>query len=94
VTLHRFEETINGRAYEIEVSAVRPDRWRAYLVNLAGGPTALMPFYAVQILFQLANQDIPIASDNIKAGISGVPAYIDTGVIIVDERNYEFFLRD
>ncbi len=45
MTLHRFEETINGRAYEIEVSAVRPDRWRAYLVNLAGGPTALMPFY-------------------------------------------------
>ena len=45
MTLHRFEETINGRAYEIEVTAVRHDRWRAYLVNLAGGPTALMPFY-------------------------------------------------
>ena len=45
MTLHRFEETINGRAYEIEVSAVRENRWRAYLVNLAGGPTALMPFY-------------------------------------------------
>ena len=43
--LHRFEETINGRAYEIEVSAVRPDRWRANLVTLTGGPTALMPFY-------------------------------------------------
>ena len=43
--LHRFEETINGRVYEIEVSAVRPDRWRAYLVTLTGGPTALMPFY-------------------------------------------------
>ena len=43
--LHRFEETINGRVYEIEVSALRPDRWRAYLVTLTGGPTALMPFY-------------------------------------------------
>ena len=45
MTLHRFEETINGCVYEIEVSAVRPDRWRAYLVTLRGGPTALMPFY-------------------------------------------------
>ena len=45
MTLHRFEETINGRVYQIEVSAVRPDRWRAHLVTLTGGPTALMPFY-------------------------------------------------
>ena len=43
--LHRFEKTINGRAYEIEVSAIRPDRWRAYLVTYTGGTTALMPFY-------------------------------------------------
>ena len=45
VTLHRFEETINGRLYQIEVLAVQPDRWRAYLVSMTGGPTALMPFY-------------------------------------------------
>ena len=45
MTLQRFEETINGRVYEIEVSAVSPNRWRAYLVTLTGGPTALMPFY-------------------------------------------------
>ena len=45
VTLHRFKETINGRTYEIEVCAVRPNRWRACLVTLTGGPTALMPFY-------------------------------------------------
>lgn len=42
---HRFEETINGRGYKIEVLAVRPDRWRAYLVRRTDGPTALMPFY-------------------------------------------------
>ena len=45
VTSHRFEEIINGRLYEIEVSAVQSDRWRAYLVSLNGGTTALMPFY-------------------------------------------------
>ena len=45
MTKHRFEETINGYGYEIEVRAVHPNRWRAYLVRLTDGPTALMPFY-------------------------------------------------
>jgi len=45
VTLHRFEQTINGRPYLIEAMLVDQDRWRAYLVAVPGGPTALMPFY-------------------------------------------------
>ncbi len=45
MTTRHFAETINGQGYEIEVLAVRPDRWRAYLVRMSGGPTALMPFY-------------------------------------------------
>ena len=40
----RFEETINGRNYIIEVSAVDPNRWRAEILR-RGGHTALMPFY-------------------------------------------------
>ena len=56
--------------------------------------TALMPFYGTQILFNLYNYDIPISSDNVKAKISGTPAVIDTGVVIVDESNYEYFMRD
>jgi len=55
--------------------------------------TALMPFYAVQILYNLQNQEVPITSDNLKAGVTGVPPSIDTGVIIVDQTNYEHFLR-
>jgi hypothetical protein len=43
--VHRFEESIAGRAYLIEVAAVTQDRWRAYIVRLPGVPTALMPFY-------------------------------------------------
>lgn len=43
--VHRFEETINGRLYLIEVALVAKDRWRAHLVRAHGGPTALMPFY-------------------------------------------------
>lgn len=43
--VHRYEESIAGRAYLIEVSAVSQDRWRANIVRLPGVPTALMPFY-------------------------------------------------
>jgi hypothetical protein len=43
--VHRFEESIAGRPYLIEVAAVSKDRWRAYIVRLPGVPTALMPFY-------------------------------------------------
>jgi ribose transport system substrate-binding protein len=55
--------------------------------------TALMPFYAVQILHQLNSQDISITSDNARAGVPGVPSYVDTGVVIVDKSNYEYFMR-
>lgn len=43
--IHRFQESIAGRSYQIEVAAVSKDRWRAYIVRIPGVPTALMPFY-------------------------------------------------
>jgi hypothetical protein len=43
--VHRFEESIAGREYLIEVSLVAKDRWRAHIVRMPGVPTALMPFY-------------------------------------------------
>jgi hypothetical protein len=43
--LHRYQESIAGRSYLIEVAPVTRDRWRAYIVRLPGMPTALMPFY-------------------------------------------------
>lgn len=45
VTVQRFEETINGREYRIEVSAVGRDRWRAQIARAPGGSRAMMPFY-------------------------------------------------
>ena len=77
VKLHRFEETINGRVYKIEVSAVRPDRWRAYLVKLTGGPTALMPFYgrtpdeASELLVSFLTRAHRVASSSASSGIVG-----------------------
>ena len=44
MTIHRFEETIGGQRYVVEVAPALGGRWRACLVR-AAGPTALMPFY-------------------------------------------------
>jgi len=44
VTVHRFDETINGRAYRIEVSSVG-NKWRAQIAKAPGGSRAMMPFY-------------------------------------------------
>jgi len=44
VIVHHFEQTIGGRAYQIEVTPVS-NRWRAQLRRAPGMPTAMMPFY-------------------------------------------------
>lgn len=45
MTTHRFEQSIAGRTYVIEVQDVSPSRWRAQMARLPGMPTSLMPFY-------------------------------------------------
>ena len=45
MNVHRFEETINGREYLIEVSSVGRNQWRAQIKRIPGGSGALMPFY-------------------------------------------------
>jgi ribose transport system substrate-binding protein len=52
-----------------------------------------MPFYAVQILCNLNNNPVPVTTDNAKAGVAGVPEVVDTGVVIVDKDNYQYFVR-
>ena len=41
----RIQQTINGRAYVIEVLSVGRDRWRAQIARTPGATTAVMPFY-------------------------------------------------
>ena len=45
MNVHRFEETINGREYLIEVSSVGVNKWRAQIKRTPGGSGAMMPFY-------------------------------------------------
>ncbi|MEI6389277.1 MAG: substrate-binding domain-containing protein [Spirochaetota bacterium] len=55
--------------------------------------TALMPYYATQILYNLYNSKVAITSDNKKAGVLGIPATVDTGAITIDSTNYTLFKR-
>jgi len=55
--------------------------------------TALMPYYAIQIMINVNNSNVAITSDNAAAGVTGVPASIDTGVIIIDANNAKYFKR-
>lgn len=45
MVVHRFEEVIGGRTYQIEASEIRDNYWRAQIVRIPGVPTAMMPFY-------------------------------------------------
>jgi ribose transport system substrate-binding protein len=88
-----------GKAGAVKIVAM--DRGNEVLEHIKNGVisatvvqnTALMPLYAVQILYNLNNAKAPITSDNTKAGVTGAPAKIDTGVIIVDSSNYQYFVR-
>ena len=44
MTVQRYEETINGREYRIEVSPVG-NQFRAEIARAPGGSRAMMPFY-------------------------------------------------
>lgn len=55
--------------------------------------TALMPYYAVEILMAYNNSEIQITSDNEAAGLTGTPVSVDTGSVIMDSSNVEYFKR-
>ena len=56
--------------------------------------TALMPYYALRILYDYNHPTVPVVSNKEAAGITGVPVYIDTGVFVVTQDNYEEFIRN
>ena len=70
VIVQLFEETINGRAYQIEATPVG-NRWRAQLRRGPGVPTAMMPFYGqtpAEAARQLTNW-LSLAHQRIAAAI-------------------------
>lgn len=55
--------------------------------------SALMPFYAIQIIYGMRHAAIAITSDNEAAGIIAAPNPIDTGVTYVDKSTAEYYMR-
>ncbi len=84
-----------------EVKIISMDRGNEVLEAIEEGiisasiaqQTALMPYYATQILYNLNNSNVAISSDNASAGVLGIPEMVDTGVIVVDSSNYQYFVR-
>lgn len=84
-----------------KVKIVSMDRGGEVLDAIASGvisasvaqQTALMPYYAVQILYNLNNSKVAITSDNKAAGVLGIPVVVDSGSVIIDSSNYKYFKR-
>ncbi len=84
-----------------QVKIISMDRDNEVLEGIAEGSisasvaqqTALMPYYATQILFNLYNSNVAITSNNRAAGVLGIPAMVDTGAVIIDKDNYSYFRR-
>ena len=55
--------------------------------------TALMPYYATTILYNLYNSKVAITSNNKAANVLGIPVTVDTGAIVIDSSNYTYFKR-
>lgn len=56
--------------------------------------TALMPYYAMRILYDYNNPGVTVVADKAHTGVTGVPAEINTGVFVIDKNNYEYFTRN
>lgn len=55
--------------------------------------TALMPYYATTILYNLYNSKVAITSNNKAANVLGIPVTVDTGAVVIDSSNYTYFKR-
>jgi len=70
---HRFDETIGGGRYTVEVTPVQGNRWRASLLRSADVPSAAMPFYgdtpreALEALVRWLSQAHGVTADLEKA---------------------------
>jgi ribose transport system substrate-binding protein len=84
-----------------DIKIVSMDRSRFVLQKIEEGvisatlvqQTALMPYYAMRILYDYNHNTLPIVADKESAGITGVPVNVDTGVFVIDIYNYKEFLR-
>lgn len=88
-----------GKAGEVKIIAM--DRDADVLTAIEEGiitasvaqQSALMSYMAMQTLYMLNNSNLEVTTDNAAAGVSGVPNTIDTGVLVIDASNCEYYKR-
>jgi len=84
-----------------KVKIISMDRDRQVLEKIEKGiiegtlvqKSALMPFFALQIIYNMRHADIQITTDNKAAGLIPAPNMIDTGVVYVDKTNAKYYIR-
>lgn len=85
-----------------EVKILSMDRDRQVLEKIGKGivtgtivqKSAMMPFFALQIIYNMRHAAVEITTNNEAAGITLAPNYIDTGVKYVDAETAEYYIRD
>lgn len=84
-----------------KVKILSMDRDRQVLEKIGKGiiegtivqKSALMPFFALQIIYNMRHADIEITTDNKAAGLVAAPFMIDTGVVFVDKTTAKYYIR-
>jgi ribose transport system substrate-binding protein len=55
--------------------------------------SALMPFMALEILYNLKHAQVEVTNDNASANFYFAPNFIDTGVVFVDAKTAKYYMR-
>jgi ribose transport system substrate-binding protein len=85
-----------------DVAIISMDRDRQVLERIEEGvvtgtivqKSAMMPFFALQILYNMRHADVEITTDNEASGMTLAPNYIDTGVEYVEADTARYYIRD
>lgn len=84
-----------------QVKVITMDRDQQVLEKIESGElygtlvqnSALMPFMALEILYNLKHAEVAVTTDNAAAGFKFAPATIDTGVVFVDAATAKYYMR-
>ncbi|CAN5488733.1 sugar-binding protein [soil metagenome] len=88
-----------NRAGKVKVTTVdwEPEHLRlvkeGVIQHLVGQKRELFTWYGAQFLFDMVHQMNPLSVNDEKAGITGIPHKVDTGLIEINQDNIELFLK-
>lgn len=92
---------LNEKGMSDQVEVIGMDRNNGTVKSVGEGDLAasvaqkghLTTFYAMQLLYNLQHNPMPITTNNEEAGVESAPIRIDTGVALVTQENWKYWLR-